>query len=191
MMHYLMSWSGSAARRSACGNICALVAILYAPAVYSATIPGAVSVSIQPPEAIAAGAHWSIDGGAPQVSAASLSNLDAGTHTLQFTDLAAWAEPDSVEVLLIGGKLSTLTARYRPLPKFYFRSVPDQRARAGTMLEFLIHTDDPTDPQNPGLGTTLQMTATPPPAGPPVFNSASGRITYTPALNDRLPFTCG
>src|SRR5256885_14399860 len=134
MMHYLMSWFGSAARRSACGSICALVAIIHAPAVHSATIPGAVSVSIQPPEAIAAGAHWSIDDGAPQASGASLSNLDAGTHTLQFSDLAAWSEPDSVEVLVIGGKLSTLTATYRPLPKFYFRSLPDQPARARAIL---------------------------------------------------------
>ncbi|MBK7999450.1 MAG: hypothetical protein IPK15_12250 [Verrucomicrobia bacterium] len=153
------------------------------------SIPGAVSVVIQPPEAVAEGAQWSVDGGAAQASGASVTNLAAGTHAVQFSNLAAWREPDTLEVLIIGGKQATMTARYRPLPQFYFREVPGQSVGAGKMLELLIRSDDPADPQSPSPGTPLQMTATPPPSGALAFDAATGRLTYTPSAGDRLPFT--
>jgi hypothetical protein len=153
------------------------------------SIPGAVSVTIQPPEAVADGARWSVDGGTLQASGASVTNLSAGTHSAQFSNLSAWREPDTMEVLVIGGKQATVTATYRRLSRFYFRDVPDQRARAGQVLEFLVHTDEPGDPSNPGPGAALQMTANPPPAGALAFDPTSGRVTYTPAPADRLPFT--
>src|SRR6185295_858082 len=48
------------------------------------SIPGSVSVTIQPPEAVADGARWSVDGGTAQVSGASVTNLPAGPHAVQF-----------------------------------------------------------------------------------------------------------
>ena len=156
-----------------------------APATMS--IPGAVSVTIQPPEAVADGARWTVDGGAAQLSGASITNLAAGKHAVQFNNLAAWREPDAAELLVIGGKQATVTATYRPLPRFYFRDVPGQSARAGKVLEFLVRSDDPGDP--PGPGATLQMTATPPPAGALTFDGATGRLAYAPSVADRLPFT--
>lgn len=161
---------------------------LFPSAEAALSIPGSVSVTIQPPEALTDGARWSIDGGAPQLSGTPVTGLAAGTHTIQFNNLAAWREPNAIEVLVIGGKPATLTARYRPLPRFYFRDVPEQRARVGTTVEFFVHTDEPSDPQNPGPGTTLQMSATPSPVGALSFNAASGRIAYTPSVSDRLPF---
>jgi hypothetical protein len=167
---------------------------LHAPALAQAasttiSIPGAVSVTIQPPEAVADGAAWSLDGGAAQVSGASVTNLASGTHTVQFGNLAAWMEPDIASVLVIGGKQATVTATYRPLPRFYFRDVPGQRASAGKVLEFLVRSDDPGDPQSPGPGVPLQLTATPPPAGALAFDGVTGRLTYVPVAADRLPFT--
>jgi hypothetical protein len=94
-----------------------------------------------------------------------------------------------VSALVIGGKQAAVAASYRPVPQFYFRTTPEQRVQAGSTLEFLVTTDDPSDPQNPGPGTPLVMTATPPPAGTLAFDQASGRITYTPSTADRLPFT--
>lgn len=158
-----------------------------APAAFS--IPGTVTVSIQPAEALADGARWFVDGGAPRASGQSVTNLAAGSHTVQFSNLAAWVEPEAVDVLVIGGKEASVIAKYRPLPRFYFRATPEQRVRVGTTLEFLVHTDDPGDPENPGAGTALQMTATPQPAGALAFDQASGRVTYTPTATDRLPFT--
>ena len=153
------------------------------------SIPGSVSVTIQPPEAVAAGARWSIDGGPLQLSGASVGGIAAGAHTISFNNLPAFAEPEIIDVLVIGGKPATATARYRPLPRHYFRTIPEQRARIGTTAEILVHTDDPGDPQNPGPGTPLQMEATPPPLGALTFDAPSGRITYTPIVSDRLPFT--
>lgn len=176
--------------RACVAILCLLVSMFRCPSAAAAlTVPGAVSVNIQPPEAIVAGARWSIDGGALQNSGAVVANLFAGNHTVQFNNLAAWSEPDVQQVLVIGGKQTAITATYRPLPRFYFRAVPEQRARVGTTLEFLVHTDDPGDPQNPGPGAALQMEATPPPTIPMTFDSTSGRITYTPVVTDRLPFT--
>ncbi|MCI0747407.1 MAG: hypothetical protein L0Y58_18540 [Verrucomicrobia subdivision 3 bacterium] len=153
------------------------------------SIPGTVTVKIEPVEAVTDGARWSVDGGPLRASGESVANLAAGAHTVQFSNLAAWLEPESVDVLVIGGKEASVIATYRSLPRFYFRATPEQRVRVGTALELLVQTDDPGDPQNPGPGTALQMTATPPPAGALTFDQASGRITYTPSPADRLPFT--
>jgi len=160
---------------------------LGAPVVLS--IPGTVSVTIEPAEAVSGGAQWFVDGGAPQASGGVVTNVAAGSHTVEFSNLLGWLEPDAKDVLVIGGKEASVTAKYRPLPRFYFRAMPEQRVRAGTTLEFVVHTDDPGDPLNPGPGTALEMTATPPPAGAVAFEEASGRITYTPSAFDRLPFT--
>src|SRR5688572_31110027 len=116
---------------------------LYGPTLTGAgaatiSIPGAVSVIIQPSEALADGARWSVDGGPAQTSGASVTNLTAGAHTVQFSNLAAWHEPDAAQLLVIGGKQATVTATYRPLPRFYFRDVPGQSVRVGKVLEFLV-----------------------------------------------------
>ncbi len=153
------------------------------------SIPGAVQVVIQPPEAVADGALWSVDGGGAQVSGASVTNLAAGTHSIQFVNLSRWLEPETSEVLVIGGKQAVVTATYRPVPRFYFRDVPEQRTRIGTTVELFVRTDDLSDPQSPGPGVVLNMTATPPPAGAITFDGATGRITYSPSSADRLPFT--
>src|SRR5688572_23364045 len=66
------------------------------------SIPGSVSVIIQPPEAVAQGAQWSIDSGPAQASGAVVGNVTAGTHSIRFVNLAAWQEPDAIDVLVIG-----------------------------------------------------------------------------------------
>src|SRR5262245_41723442 len=72
--------------------------ILAQPASGVITIPGAIKVDLQPPEAVAAGARWSIDGGPSQPSGVSMTNLDARTHTIQFTQIQGWQEPAMTEV---------------------------------------------------------------------------------------------
>ncbi|MBL9168622.1 MAG: hypothetical protein JNN07_12835 [Verrucomicrobiales bacterium] len=153
------------------------------------TIPGEIQVTIQPPEAVAEGARWSVDGGAFQLSGASVANVAAGGHAIQFSDLAAWVEPATTELLVVGGKSQEVTVTYRRLPSFYFRAVPAQQVREGTTLEFLVGTDDPGDPQNPGPGASLQFSAAPQPSGLLTFDQATGRFSYAPKASDRLPFT--
>lgn len=64
-------------------------------------------------------------------SGSSVTNLAAGTHAVQFSNLAAWKEPNTAEVLVIGGKQAEVRATYRSLPKFYFRDVPGQSVSVG------------------------------------------------------------
>src|SRR4051794_9763485 len=58
------------------------------------SIPGAITVSIQPAEAIAAGARWSLDSGPARASDETATNVAAGTHPLQLSKLSAWIEPE-------------------------------------------------------------------------------------------------
>jgi hypothetical protein len=177
----------------ACALVLVLVGCVSLPVVCRAgtnvTIPGEIRVTIQPPEAAAEGARWSVDGGALQLSGASVANTAAGIHTIRFLDLPGWIEPAATEVLVVGGKSQAVAVTYRRLPTFYFRAVPAQQVREGTTLEFLVGTDDPGDPQNPGPGASLQVSAAPQPSGLLGFDQATGRFSYAPKTSDRLPFT--
>ena len=75
------------------------------------SIPGAATATIEPAEAVTDGARWSLDGGAPRVSGESITNLAAGSHTIQFSKLAGWLEPDDAQVLVIGGKQASVSAK--------------------------------------------------------------------------------
>src|SRR5438094_9327450 len=88
-------------------------------------IAGGLTVIIQPAEAVADGARWSVDGGPQGVSGVPADGLLPGRHTVQFRNLPAWLEPEATEVLVIGGKQTTVTATYRPLPNFDIRPAPD------------------------------------------------------------------
>jgi len=169
---------------------CTLAPALMLVPAQSATlsIPGAVRVVIQPPEAVSDGARWSVNGAPLQSSGAVLTNVAPGTYQVSFNNLPAWLEPELEATQVIGGTQTDVTATYRRLPRLYFRAVPAQRASAGATLEFLVHTDDPGDPQNPGAGASLVVTASPAPAGSLALDNASGRFTYSPAAADRLPF---
>lgn len=155
----------------------------------STTIPGAIRVTLQPSDAIADGASWSVDSGTLVPSGTSVTNLSAGNHAVLFRDLAGWREPEVAAIRVVGGKLQEITATYRRLPRFYFRAIPSQSVRVGETLELLVHTQDPGDPQNPGPGASLQLRATPPPVGALGFSASTGRFSYSPAQGDRLPFT--
>lgn len=152
------------------------------------SIPGAVRVMVEPVEAVADGAGWSVDAGAFQSSGTSVTNLGAGNHSLTFQDLPGWVEPSPEAVMIIGGVETGITVNYRRLPRFYFREVPEQRVRIGSRLELVVHTDNGDDPESPGPGTALQLMAVPNPVGTLEYDAASGRISYLPVSSDRLPF---
>lgn len=153
------------------------------------SIPGAITIHILPPEAGLAGAGWILDEGPEFGSGVSVTNVVPGEHTIRFTDLSAWLEPEATTAFVVGGKETSLTVTYRPVPNFYFQAIPEQRPRVDKGMEFFVHTEDAEDPQSPGPGVTLQMTAVPQPVGPILYDPASGRITYKPSSEDRLPFT--
>jgi cell division protein FtsB len=152
-------------------------------------IPGRVTVTIEPPEAVADGALWSLDGNPEQASGLSEDNVFPGRHDVRFRDLPAWREPEKVDVLVVGGKEAQVTATYRRLPSFFQQAIPEQHARAGQTVEFLVRTEEVDDPQNPNPAAGLAMTAQPQPAGNISLDAATGRFAYTPVPADRLPFT--
>jgi hypothetical protein len=74
---------------------------------------GSMTVTIAPPDAVAAGAAWSIDGGSSwNESGATLTAVRAGAHTLIFKALPDWTTPTDRTVTVIGGQTATATGRY-------------------------------------------------------------------------------
>ena len=59
---------------------------------------GSLQVNISPAGAITAGAQWSVDGGIPQPSAATVVGLSVGNHTLSFSTISGWTTPSNQTV---------------------------------------------------------------------------------------------
>jgi hypothetical protein len=143
-------------------------------------IPGSVEVTIQPPEALADGAVWTLDDNPAPLSGPGQRLVSPGRHTVRFQNLAKWLEPLPVEVFVIGGQTAQVAVAFAPIPSFDIRAVPEQHARQGESLEFFL---------NEPFNVPVEASATPPPAGSITFDPASGHFTYTPATSDRLPFS--
>ena len=143
-------------------------------------IPGSVNVTLQPPEAVADGASWSLDGGPAQPPGIPEAPIPPGAHTVRFGSLAGWRAPPAVEVFVVGGKAVEVAAEFTRLPTYDFRDVPEQQVRQGESVAFFV---------SGSSNEVLQVSATPPPTGALTFDPASGRFSYTPAAADRLPFS--
>lgn len=81
-------------------------------------IPGAIvpppslRVMLQPDEALAAGAQWSIDGGVWQDSGTSQQDLNPGAHTVMFREIPGWTQPMNETIALSNGVATTITRVY-------------------------------------------------------------------------------
>ncbi len=73
---------------------------------------GSLQVTITPPGAVSAGAEWQVDAGVYQKSAATVTNLSAGAHTVSFKTVSGWTSPSNQTATLIGGQTATLAATY-------------------------------------------------------------------------------
>ncbi len=72
---------------------------------------GSLQVTIVPPEAAAAGAQWSVNGGPWQPSGAVVS-VTEGTHTVSFSKVSGWYEAQPQEVAVMQGQLTALPGQY-------------------------------------------------------------------------------
>ncbi|HEY5915455.1 MAG TPA: LamG-like jellyroll fold domain-containing protein [Verrucomicrobiae bacterium] len=147
---------------------------------FDRVIPATVNVTIQPPDAVADGARWMLDGGPAQPPGIPETTVAPGHHTVSFGNLPKWHEPPAVQLFVAGGQTSEVSVVFSPLPTYDFHDVPEQQARPGELVEFFV-----TGASN----VTLQASASPPPAGPTTFDTATGRFTYLAAPGDRLPFS--
>jgi uncharacterized repeat protein (TIGR03803 family) len=77
---------------------------------------GSVQVNLGPSGAVAAGAQWSIDGGAPQASGATVGSLSEGSHTITFTSATGYVTPSSQTVSVTAGQTATASATYTVTP---------------------------------------------------------------------------
>ncbi|GMW03065.1 MAG: hypothetical protein AMXMBFR84_42010 [Candidatus Hydrogenedentota bacterium] len=73
---------------------------------------GSVSVTIQPAEAMAAGAQWRLDGGPMQASGATLTDVTPGSHTITFSTVAGWITPADIQATVTGGQTNDETGTY-------------------------------------------------------------------------------
>jgi subtilisin-like proprotein convertase family protein len=76
---------------------------------------GSLTVNISPPEAVAAGAQWSIDGGkALHNSGDTVSGLTLGNHTISFTAAEGFNTPNDIVTIIAANQTTTENATYIP-----------------------------------------------------------------------------
>lgn len=81
---------------------------------YSYTaLPGFITVNLTPAEAVAAGAMWSLDGGATwNESGATVQDLSVKTYTIEFSSADGWTAPAGTNYSLSAGEAAVLGAAY-------------------------------------------------------------------------------
>ena len=79
----------------------------------SVTAVEGVSVTVSEPEAVAAGAMWSLDGGTNwNESGATVQDLAVKTYAITFLDVAGFVAPAATNVALAAGQAANLGATY-------------------------------------------------------------------------------
>lgn len=97
-----------------------------------AVAPGSVTVTLAPTSG-----QWRIDGGAWNASGATVSNLAAGSHTLEYATLAQYDGPPTETITLAGGEAHSLSRSYTRHAQILIGLVPASgqwRANGGVWL---------------------------------------------------------
>ncbi|MCP4642030.1 MAG: M6 family metalloprotease domain-containing protein [bacterium] len=80
---------------------------------YTATsATGALTVTIDPPEAVSAGALWKVGAGAWQSSGDTVTGLLVGDYTVTFQPVVDWQTPSAATVTVSDGATATLSGTY-------------------------------------------------------------------------------
>jgi len=74
---------------------------------------GSLYVEISPAAAVALGAQWRLTGGPWRDTGRTLADLEPGTYTVEFKDIATWIAPPAQQVRVVGGVTTGLRGRYR------------------------------------------------------------------------------
>ncbi len=73
---------------------------------------GSLSVTIQPPGAVTAGAQWSVDSSTYKNSGTTVSGLSPGTHTVAFKPIPQYTAPANQSVTINSTQTTTTTGTY-------------------------------------------------------------------------------
>jgi len=76
---------------------------------------GSLTVSIDPPEADAAGAQWRVGDGTWHNSTDTQYGLPPGDYSVTFKNIAHWETPDSKQVNILGGQTSQTYGTYKQM----------------------------------------------------------------------------
>gem|GEM_PF-826068 len=74
---------------------------------------GSLTAVIRPAEVIAAGAQWRVDGGAWRTSGAIVTGLTAGSHTVNYSEVAGYTNPVDQAVTISPNQLTAVQGTYR------------------------------------------------------------------------------
>jgi len=78
---------------------------------------GSMQVSLAPAGAVSAGAQWQVDGGAWQISVATVSGLSVGSHPVTFKTVSGWTTPGNQNVTVNANQTTTATGTYVVIPQ--------------------------------------------------------------------------
>jgi hypothetical protein len=120
---------------------------------------GAVSVTILPAEAAAAGIQWRLSGQTGWLdSGETAKEIVTGTHTVEFSSAANWQSPADREINIKTNQTTSITARAvkSSAPRIhYFTATPENiGGEEESLLEWLVRGAD-TVSLDHGLGTDL------------------------------------
>ncbi len=73
---------------------------------------GSLTVTIDPTAAVSAGAKWNVDGGTWEASGATVTGLNAGSHTVNFAAVQGWTTPAPQNVTVSGNQTATASGTY-------------------------------------------------------------------------------
>jgi len=73
---------------------------------------GSLMITIQPAEAVQAGAQWRADGGPWQNSGSTMPNVTAGSRRVEYKTIAGWTPPVTEDAVVNIGQTTTLVKNY-------------------------------------------------------------------------------
>jgi hypothetical protein len=77
---------------------------------------GSLQTLLSPPAAIAAGVQWSVDGGPPTNSGATLPDLIDGPHIVSFVPVVGWTAPADVTVTVKHNSIAKASGKFTAWP---------------------------------------------------------------------------
>jgi hypothetical protein len=92
---------------------------------------GSVLVTVNPAEAVAAGAQWRINGGTWQNSGALVGNLPLGDHSIEFRAVPQWVTPGNVTVSLTNEQTMLVVGKYNRVTALTVSIVPPAAVAEG------------------------------------------------------------